>query len=191
VAVFTPAANADFDFDALLGHAIGAKGSNDDDLEGYEIDPVVPEPDCLPLASSMGPPGEAPPILPHIPPFTSATPTPAPTPTCSRHAPPKPGTNESAYRKARGKAREKLKAKQHRDSTSYGDFVVKPHLVNKHIKKLEKSIRTGLNAADMPHASTGYLGKQDSGGMRRVFRLEELIGKGSEYGFELRRWDGW
>lgn len=188
MAVFAPAANADFDFDALLQHAIDAEDSNDDDLEGYEIEPVVPMPDCLPLASLTGPPSPTPPpILPHIPPPAS---TPAPTTARSRHAPPKPGTNESAYRKARGKAREKLKAKQRRDAAPYGDFAVKPRLVNKHIKKPGKSIRTGLNAMDMPHASTGYLGKRDFGGTKRVFQLDELVGKGSRYGFELRKWDG-
>jgi len=77
------------------------------------------------------------------------------------------------------------------DAASYGDFVVKPHLVHKHIKKPEKLIRTGLNAMDMPHASTGYLGKRDSGGAKLIFQLEELVGKGSQYGFELRKWDCW
>jgi hypothetical protein len=187
VAVFAAAADACFDFDALLHHAIDAEDSNGDDLEGYEIEPVVPGPD-LPLASSAGLPAPTPPIPPHIPPSIS---TPAPTSARSRHAPPKPGTNESAYRKARGKARERLKAKQRKDAAPYGDFVVKPRLVNKHIKKPEKSIRTGLNAMDMPHASTGYLGKRDSGGAKRVFQLEELVGKDSQYGFELRKWDGW
>ena len=187
MAVFAAAADACFDFDALLHHAIDAEDSNSDDLEGYEIEPVVPGPN-LPLASSMGLPSPTPPIPPHIPPSIS---TPAPTSTRSCHAPPKPGTNESAYRKARGKARERLKAKQRKDAAPYGDFVVKPRLVNKHIKKPEKSIRTGLNAMDMPHASTGYLGKRDSGGAKRVFQLEELVGKDSQYGFELRKWDGW
>jgi hypothetical protein len=191
VAVFAPAANADFDFDSLLQHAIDAEDGNGDDLEGYEIEPVVPVPDCLPLASSTGPPTPVPPILPHIPPPTPSSSTPAPTPARSRHAPPKPGTNELAYRKAKGKAREKLKAKQRRDAAPYGDFVVKPRLVNKHIKKPDKSIRTRLNAMDMPHASTAYLGKRDSGGAKRTFRLEELVGEGSRYGFELRKWNGW
>jgi hypothetical protein len=84
-----------------------------------------------------------------------------------------------------------LKVKQRKDTAPYGDFVVKPRLVNKHIKKPEKSIHTGLNAMDMPHASTGYLGKWDSGGTKRVFQLEELVGKDSQYGFELQKWDGW
>jgi hypothetical protein len=191
VAVFAPAANADFDFDTLLLHAIDAEDVNGDDLEGYEIEPVVPELDCPPFASSTAPPAPTLPIPPHIPQLASTSSTPAPTSARSRHAPPKPGTNESAYRKARGKAREKLKAKQRRDAAPYGDFVVKTRLIDKHIKKPEKSICTGLNTMDMPHASTGYLGKRDSGGAKRVFRLEELAGKGSQYGFELQKWDGW
>jgi hypothetical protein len=188
VAAFVPAANADFDFDALLQAVIDAEDSNGDDLEGYEIEPVVPVSDCLPLASSTGPPAATPPIPPHIHHQNQHQ---RPTSARSRHAPPKPGTNESAYRKARRKAREKLEAKQRRDAASYGDFVVKPRLVNKHIKKPEKSICTGLNAMDMPHASTGYLGKRDSGGAKHIFQLEELVGKGSQYGFELRKWNCW
>ena len=187
VAVFAPAADAGFDFDALLQHAIDAEDSDSDDLEVYEIEPVVQGPDCLPPASSAEPPAPTPPIPLHV---SQPISTPAPS-AHSRHTPPKPGTNESAYRKAREKAREKLKAKQRKDAAPYGDFVNKSRLVNKHIKAPEKLIRTSLNAMDMPHASTGYLGRRDSGGTKRVFQLEELVGKDSQYGFELQKWDGW
>jgi hypothetical protein len=108
----------------------------------------------------------------------------------SRHAPPKPGTAESAYRKAKGKAREKVKAQQRKDAAPYGDFAVKPRLVNKHIKKPGTTIRTSINAGNLPHTSTAYLGMRDSSGSRKVFQLEELVGEGSKYRFELRKWDG-
>jgi hypothetical protein len=83
-----------------------------------------------------------------------------------------------------------VKAQQRKDAASYGDFAVKPRMVNKHIKKPGQRIRTSLDAGDMPHASTAYVGMKDSGGTGRVFELEELVGKDSEYGFELRKWDG-
>ena len=94
------------------------------------------------------------------------------------------------YRKAKGKAREKLKAQQRKEAAPYGDFAVKPHLVNKHIKKAGRPIRTSLDASKMPHASTSYVGTRYSGGPKKVFALDELVGNDSIYRFELRKWDG-
>jgi hypothetical protein len=46
-----------------LHGAIDTKDSNNNnDLEGYKINPVVPVPDSLPLASSMAPTAATPPI---------------------------------------------------------------------------------------------------------------------------------
>lgn len=84
-----------------------------------------------------------------------------------------------------------MKAQQRRDAAVYGDFAVKPRMVNKHIMKPGQPIRTSLDAGNMPHASTGYVGLQDSEGTGRIFELEELVGRDSEYGFELRKWNGW
>lgn len=179
MAAFAPAAGANFDFDALLHQAIDA--GTDDDLGHYEIEPVIdyPPPESPAPHSTASPPIS--------PPLASSSTTPS---VPSRHAPPKPGTAESAYRKAKGKAREKVKAQQRKDAASYGDFAVKPRLVNKHIKKPGTAIRTSFNVADLPHASTAYLGMRDSGGSGRLFELGELVGEGSEFGFELRKWDG-
>jgi hypothetical protein len=187
VAVFTPAASADFDFDSLLHQAIDAQ--LDDDLGDYEIDPV-----CLTsnLPGAIGPPDPLP--------YTASTPHAPPLPqpeirasmaSTSRRAPPKPGTAELAYRKAKGKAREKVKAQQRKDAAQYGDFAVKPRLVNKHIKKSGRPIRTSLDASSMPHTSTSYLGVYYSPPLKKVFSLEELVGRDSPYGLELRKWDGW
>jgi hypothetical protein len=98
---------------------------------------------------------------------------------------------ELAYRKAKGKARERLKAQQRKATAPYSNFSVKPGLVNKHIKKAGRAISTSLDASDMPHASTSYVGTRYSGGPRRIFGLDELVGKDSRYGFEIRKWDGW
>ncbi|KIM74031.1 hypothetical protein PILCRDRAFT_80479 [Piloderma croceum F 1598] len=97
---------------------------------------------------------------------------------------------ELAYRKAKGKAREGLKAQQRKAAAPYGDFAVKPGLVNKHIRNAGRAISTSLDASDMPHASTSYVGTRYSGGPRRIFGLDELVGKDSPYGFEIRKWDG-
>ena len=188
MAVFAPAAGANFDFDALLHQAINADGN--DDLEHYTIESVVETGLTSPELSGHTP---APPASDHPTPPSPTSKQALSTssaPGMSRHAPPKPGTNELAYRKARGKAREKLKAQLQRDAAPYGRYAVKPRLVNKHIRKSGPPIRTAFDARNMPHASTAYVGKQDSSGMRRAFELVDLVGDDSEYGFELRRWDG-
>ena len=94
------------------------------------------------------------------------------------------------YCKAKGKAREKLKAQQRKEAVQYGNFAVKPRLVNKHIKKVGCPIQTSLDASNMPHASTSYVGTWYSGGPKKVFTLDELVGKDSIYRFELQKWDG-
>jgi len=63
------------------------------------------------------------------------------------------------------------------EAKGYGDITVKPRLVEKHIKTPATPIRTRLDAHNMPHASTSYLGMRDSSGAGRVFQLDELVGR--------------
>lgn len=121
---------------------------------------------------------------------TPPAPSPSVTAVHSRHAPPKAGTAEQAYRKAKGKARRRLKDQKRRDTAPYGDIMVKPRLVEKHIKTPATPIRTRLDAHNLPHTSTSYLGMRDSSLAGKVFQLDELVGEDSMYGFELRKWDG-
>jgi hypothetical protein len=185
VAVFAPA-STNFDFDSLLHQAIDAQ--HDDDLGDNEIEPVYLTSN---LPGATCPPDALPPTAPapHAPPLSQPEIHASMAPT-SRRAPPKPGTAELAYRKAKGKAREKVKAQQRKDAAQYGDFAVKPRLVNKHIKKSGRPIRTSLDASSMPHTSTSYLGAYHSPPLKKVFNAEELVGRDSPYGFELRKWDG-
>ena len=164
MAVFAPAAGTNFDFDALLHQAIDAQHDGDD-LEDYEIVPISLITD-YPEATSPTSPSKPLPAIPttlaHPPPMgltIHAT---------SRHARPKSGTAEMEYCKAKGKARKKLKAQQRKEAAPYGDFAVKPRLVNKHIKKAGRPIRTSLDASKMPHASTSYVGTRYSGGPKKV-----------------------
>lgn len=182
MAVFGPAAGANFQFDAAVRESMSAQP--DYDLEDYEIAPVslVCSSDSETLLPGDAPPTPSPPVA--ATPFRAA-------PAASRHAPPKAGTSELAYRKAKGKAREKLKARRLREAAPYGHFAVKPRQVNKYVKEPGNPIQTHPDAQDMPHASTSYLGMRDSGGLKRVFGLNELVGGDSTYGFELRKWDGW
>jgi hypothetical protein len=95
-----------------------------------------------------------------------------------------------AYCKAKGKRHEKLKVQHQREEAPYGSFAVKPHQVNKYVKEAGNLIQTPLDAHNMPHTSTSYLGIQDSGGLKKVFGLDELVGDDLSYDFELRKWDG-
>jgi hypothetical protein len=122
VAVFAPAFGADFDFDALLHQAIDAEC--DDNIGNYAIEPVVV--DGIPLPPvSPGPPTTNATQYPAIPAASQPAPSAsiaAATTRPSRHTPPKAGTAELAYRKAKGKVRERLKAQQRKDAAPYGDF---------------------------------------------------------------------
>jgi len=113
VAVFAPAAESGFDFDEAIQRAMEIE--HGDDCEGYAIEPVLPELDPLVSASPMSPPAALPPM-----PACTAPPTPSPSVTVvrSRHAPPKAGTAEQAYRKAKGKARQRLNDQKRRDTAT-------------------------------------------------------------------------
>jgi hypothetical protein len=99
VAVFRPAANANFNFDNAIHQSMEAPPNYD--LEDYDIKPILPGP-MLYLPSPPSPVSLA----------TASATTCKTLPTTSQHAPPKRGTTEMAYQKAKGKAWEKLKAQQ-------------------------------------------------------------------------------
>jgi hypothetical protein len=182
VAVFEPAASTDFDFDAAVRHAMD--NEQDYDLEDYEIAPISLIHESPVTTSTTLVPNSA---IPAAPSHSLPVATPS---TTSRHAPPKPGTAELAYRKAKGKAREKMKVERQRRGAPYGHFTAKSRQVKKHIKESGHPIQAGLDANDMRHASTGYLGARYTGGTKRVYELDEVVGDESMYGFELRKWDG-
>jgi len=155
----------------------------DYDLEDYEIVPI----------SLTHNPNSATPLLGNASPTTLTAISMATfrtTPTSSCHQPPESRTTELAYSKAKGKARERLKAQHQREEAPYGSFTIKLHQVNKYVKEAESPIQTPLDVHKLPHASTSYLGIWNSEGLKSVFELDELVGDDSIYSFELWKWDG-
>jgi hypothetical protein len=70
-----------------------------------------------------------------------------------------------------------------------GDYSIRPATVKKHVAHADP-VSTALNASDLPAASTGYTAVLEKTHGKKVYRLEELVGEGSKFGFELRQWDG-
>lgn len=96
---------------------------------------------------------------------------------------------EAIYRKQKGKRREKLKKELRQAASRHGYHAAKPAAISKHIKPA-KPHRTLQISEDLPHVRTAYLGARDKGGSKKVFRLEEVVGSGSKFGFDLKKWDG-
>lgn len=100
----------------------------------------------------------------------------------------------------RGAARKKLRLK---GSSSQGHLTANPKIVGRWLAAAlpwsqapndlsankEFSAKSEFSATAMPHAKTGYLGLAE-GNAPTDFGLEELVGEGSKYGFQLRSFGG-
>jgi hypothetical protein len=210
---FAPASNACLDFDELLYQSIISQNSANDNTEGYVFDPMPPTLHPVYLEHSLfssptpltPPPQSPPPITTElIPQLSSNQPSPASIDmrshgsgagsnlaTTSKTHPPSKGKQliEAIYRKQKGKRREILKKQLQQAASHHGYYAAKPAAVSKHIKPA-KPHRTLHISEDLPHVRTAYLGAWDKGGLKRVFRLGEVVGSGSKFGFDLKKWDG-
>lgn len=75
-------------------------------------------------------------------------------------------------------------------SSSQGALLANHALVTRHLEAAVNAHQTALASADLPHTATGYQGLKGDGEEKRLFGLEELVGEGSRFGFDLERWDG-
>lgn len=99
---------------------------------------------------------------------------------------------DKAWRLAKEKRRSARKKLQLRGSSSQGHLAANPSLVRRCLAAalaMPRPPKKDFSVDAMPHASTGYLGVAEKI-EARDFGLEELVGEGSEYGFELRRFRG-
>lgn len=95
---------------------------------------------------------------------------------------------EKAWRRDKERKRRIRKKQQLHTSSSQGILAANPRLVQ---RCLTAALTSPLPSRDflaskMPHAATGYLGLPQKIEFRD-FGLQELVGEGSKYGFELRR----
>jgi hypothetical protein len=79
-----------------------------------------------------------------------------------------------------------LNAKQ---AAPYGDYVVKPRLVNKHARPAA-AVDVKFDAMKLRHTKSAYTGGRVKGSPRRVYSLDELVGDSSKFKFRLEIWDG-
>lgn len=95
---------------------------------------------------------------------------------------------ERAWRRGKERKRATRKKLQLRGSSSQGHLTANPALVQRCLASAIAASPPSkdFSANTMQHANTGYLGL---GGkiVPRDFGLDELVGEGSKYGFELRR----
>lgn len=176
-------ASPELDFDLLLRKAIELEATMEgEDIEGFSLEPL--DVNSLPLPP-LAPPSTASPSPPLARgPAQTATPgAPFAGPTLSRRA------REAQHRKQKGNARRSMRRQLERSAAPYGEYVVKPRTISKHVHPSEP-IATKLQTKKLGHTKNAYTGaRYAAGGHKRVYDLKDLVGSGS-LGFKLIKWDG-
>lgn len=184
-----------FDFDELLSNAIGRERRDYDDTEGYPFEPVpvdLPEDPPMPVSTPS----------PFGSPLSSATlsgpsrsPSPLNLPRLLNPSPicPTSSTTSSSKTTAKKKnqskknrAERRQRLKEMRGPTG---FSVRQRIKENHVCP-SKALVTTLDARKLRVASAGFVGLRDTEGVKSIYELSELIGKGSKWGFDLVTWDG-
>lgn len=205
---FSAAPGAAFDFEGLLR---GAYARQDDALAGTSVsgggdalgpDDIVDNAIDFPTDHTSQPldPASLPPAVDLAPPRTNAS---APGPpgaldvaaaegqhdgtTAPTHGP--ETSARRLYRKKKEKGRKSAKNALLRTSSSQGPLLCNPTAVARNLKDL-LTHQTGFKTSSMPHTAPGYQGRNAKGAVKKVYSLEELVGEGSKFGFDLKRWDG-
>ncbi|KAH9917197.1 uncharacterized protein B0H18DRAFT_1123790 [Fomitopsis serialis] len=100
------------------------------------------------------------------------------------------GLQSIERQRRKAQAKDKRRRRRTESASPYGS-VQRPRLplLNTHLKD-GLSIGTNLAAEGLPHTSGAYTGGRESRASRRQYELDDLVGEGSHFGFELVRWDG-
>ncbi|KAH9923230.1 uncharacterized protein B0H18DRAFT_955931 [Fomitopsis serialis] len=179
----TAAAHSAFQFAPLLMAAV-ARELADSGHEEYDLEDIA----LLPAE-------------PHAPPEGSMDPGPAGDPyrtdvqggdasaagvLSSREMPP----HRVELQRRKAQSREK-RSRRRAESASPYSAAQRPRLplLKKHIIAAHP-IETPLTSQNLPHTNGAYTGGREGRAARHHFRLEDLVGAGSPFGFELVPWDG-
>jgi hypothetical protein len=181
----TPA-NPTFDFKTLMDAAVAAEAD-----EPPVLDDGMDSPLSSPLSSPPSSPTPPPPrILPHMP---SATNLSNQVPSTSQSTPTNVPVDEISKASFRKKNRSH-KNRANRRKAEVREMGYAPHresvkrALHKHVAP-SNPVKTSvsINATDM--ASTGYIGLREQFS-KKIFTLNELVGEGSLFHFQLIPWDG-
>ncbi|KZP33928.1 hypothetical protein FIBSPDRAFT_943028 [Athelia psychrophila] len=129
---------------------------------------------------TLSPPGVIPPTLsPSGAPSAPSAPANAPTPTVAGEG----STSTAVAPPAPAKSARSCGGSQ-------ATLIAKCALNARHLAAAVEPQETGFTTTSMPHVKTGYQGARDKGAMKRLYTLPKLVGEGSKFGFDLRKWDG-
>jgi hypothetical protein len=171
-----------FSFTGRLAEAIAIESTldgNPDDTEGYPFEAVAGDSQPTPAGSLL----------------LSCPSSPMLGPTSARKSAHPLRPQESARifnKKAKSKALEKRKRDQHRRDAVYSkNATVQKRTVEQHIHP-SRALQTDLHMRKLRATKPGYIGLRDSskGSDKHIYSLDQMVGDGSEFGFELRAWDG-
>lgn len=192
----------DFAFDKLLMRAIVAEKENDGEgTEGGPSDGTGFEAVQDPSVSSTALPRTSSPRAPTLPPPSTSIP---PTGTkrrfdsISNSEPPSDDDTSSRKLKKKSKSKieyKKLAFKKRRAADRQGakddiEVKVRPSLQERHTASSTPVSVPSFNLDAKTAAKTGYVGIRDSKASKRVYKLDEVVGEGSKFKFNLLEWDG-
>lgn len=196
--IMTPEPACGFSFEQVLYEAVVREGENldGDDTEGYPFEPITlpsspmsppTAPDALPNLLPLPPsfslePAPSAPLL-RRPPEPSSSTQPHKTPKCTR------GSADDMRRKNRANTKRAMRRLEEKRATGYGDYVVKPRIINKYIRPAA-AVDVKFDAMKLRHTKSAYTGGRIKAPSRRVYNVNELVGEDSIFKFKLKKWDG-
>ena len=186
---------ADFDFEHLVHEAIIRESElDDDDTEGCVFEAITMPSLLYPLPLPPPLPVDAPASQPQSGPSHTLANTalrPSLSPEALTHEAPKYtyGSVENSLRKKRGHAKRAMQRMEQKRAAPFGEYAVKPSVLNRHVRPAA-AIQSELKTKKLKHTKNAWTGARDKGGYKRVFTLDEMVGEGSIFNFQLERWDG-
>lgn len=181
VPIHTP---AHFDFEHLVQEGSQTECMDDSDgsdLDAFGLSPLT-SPDPSPPPSPI-PPLEQLPTHLDLPLGIERTSSPS---HCPTPAPRK--VNKRKRSKNKGHANRRAKRARVQAGQRLEDYGVRPEASAKYVGK-SKEAHCTFDGNRLQIASTGYVGIR-GGRTATVYRLDQVTGAGSTYGFELHKWDG-
>jgi len=119
-------------------------------------------------------------------PLDLKTPTQSPSSTTPTHL------NGAERRKTKKKSQShanRRKTRQMAREATYANIKVRPECTARFVNS-STPICTDSETKNASRVNTSYTGRDDGARSSKLYTLDELIGKGSKFGFKLQKWDG-
>lgn len=188
-------ANPEFDFNGLVLASLARAGASLDGASDVDngddpcgLSPLT-TPDPSPSTSPSAHAVDLPPASPTSPSFFPSTAPPPPTSSTELDPPPSPANKTTKFNREKKRGHrnraKKRKRQLHEDPAQYE---TRPSTKAKYVRGSIPTT-TGFDSRTIAIAGTGYVSSKLPKS-EKTYRLDELVGEASKFGFKLISWDG-